>query len=567
MNTVTSGHDAAVVLSRSIFELRGLSGEASDTSWHYFISFSSYILSIPWHVPITCIILGQSPYPRNIYPERAAAMSYDPRLTLGTFQEVPATVEVISQDISAVSRLTRDEVREWFMRGYVHAQDGIIIVNCGCFAEARSSHMDKESMLMVRFLSTVISRSSHMGVSSVDVFALGGVAKDAALKLRSFVDRSNVKVTVRDAVHPASVARKRGDTSLPYTLGKPAFSTALANVIMSSNVKLRERQTLTTELGKISDGSAKMSDVMSAFVANLRDASSPVIEKNHVIEVMSALAGSMMELSMSARNVAFFVNIGGSNTRAPLLASGETAINRYNPPPPRTNLDIETVTLMHNPSQQTPAMTPAEARRAKREARSAPSEPRSAPTDTPQETPSTSVADTASNATPQVQSSITNWATPVRAPQSSTITPLQGTHSGAPTEPTARKPSIAMSVSSVTSSPAEARKRAAMRRSSSQKPAPATLSGSEKRSLSVLADFMLANRDDAVDHYDLISKDILTGMSTCDITAAALRSIRADEAKHPGVSPYVLLGGDGSETSIVSNVYQFCMHYPSNVVV
>ena len=46
----------------------------------YAVPYSNYVMSWPRAVPIVAIIIGQSPYPNNIFPETAAAMSFDKEL-------------------------------------------------------------------------------------------------------------------------------------------------------------------------------------------------------------------------------------------------------------------------------------------------------------------------------------------------------------------------------------------------------------------------------------------------------------------------------------------------------
>lgn len=67
-------------------------------------------------IPFSTIVLAQSPYNRDIFPERALAMSYNETLTRGTFQEIPATVEVLVNEISRTCTCgcNFNTVVEWF---------------------------------------------------------------------------------------------------------------------------------------------------------------------------------------------------------------------------------------------------------------------------------------------------------------------------------------------------------------------------------------------------------------------------------------------------------------------
>lgn len=503
------------------YELATQHGPLGDLERGYYVSFSRYILSMCSALPVSTIILAQSPYNRNIYPGVASAMSFDERLTEGTFQEVPATVEVLANDISRTCNSDFWEIVDWFRDSWMYVESGVLVLNTRSITEDGSHAAEREAARLLKFLKTVVEASANSGVKTVTVFTLGNPAKDFGDKLRSCVDTTSMPITVKSAAHPAYISRRHSDLRSPEcTLGRPSFCRALFSVIMATRkaqeaVKERERELLTKDLNLLNINGLKVANSYSEYVAMLEsDADTDVIPKHVAIQMLTSLRDSIIDMCASTRNVATFVNlssagmggdniahvVAGSTTRPPLtdsrLPPGEM---RSNGTPSRAG-SVATDTSKR--------LTPAEIRKRRQKA------------------PGTAAAARAESVT----------------------------SSAAPATPTPK--------------PASAR----AQRMASRSKAPASTAGedasvisnAEAGSIGIMAEYMATSRDE--DNITDVTEQLMVCVGSREAkdgaAADALRAIRADASKDSkyDAGKYLGLGDDAS--IITSNTYQFCTQYP-----
>lgn len=489
-----------------------------------YISYSRYILSIRRALPISTVIIAQSPYNRNIFPDAASAMSFDEVLTENTFQEIPATVEVLANDISRTCGCDFDLPVEWFRDSWMYVDTGVLVVNTRSVTEAGSHEAEREAARLLSLMKLVIEASASYGGRSVSAYTMGNPAKDFGDKLRSCVDTTRISVTVKSSPHPAYISRRHSDLRSPEcTLGRPSFCRGLFAVIMASRkaqdaAKERERKLLVSDLNSLGTHGRGVANSYSEYIAMLEsDASSDVIPKTVAIQMLTTLSDSIISMCEAARSVSTFVRLsgsGGSSDIGQRVAEGTTR-------PPNTDARVQpgevrsTSSPSRAPSVATDAsrrMTPAEIRRQRHKA--------NAPTTPGAKTES--IADTASNA---------------------------------PGTPTPMKTSSAR----------------AQRMASRLKPTPpVTEAGThmaelEAKSMTIMAEYMSTNNDDP--DSAVFAEQLMACIESRDAKGEAaldaLKAIRADAAKDSkyDASRYLGLGEEASMA--ISNTYQFCTQYPA----
>ncbi|KAL3440021.1 hypothetical protein BJX65DRAFT_291234 [Aspergillus insuetus] len=521
------------------YELALEDGDLTNVDRSYYMYLTRYVQSFWKCVPVSTIIVAQSPYNRDIFPECASAMSYVSALTEGTFQEIPATVEVLSNDISRTCGCDFDVPADWFRDSWMYAERGVLVINTRSITADGSHNAEREAARLLSFLKYIIE-SSRGGTKTVTVYTLGNPAKDFGDKLRSCVDTTIIGVTVRSSPHPAYIARRHSDLRSPQcTLGKPAFCRGLYSVIMSSKkaqeaAKERERAALTRDLNAIDSNGRQIANSYSEYVAMLEnDTDNDAIPKAVAIQMLTSVADSLIGLCQASRNVSTFMRMssgsggsvsggmGGASTREPNVASrvppGDVRSMGSQSRAPSVATDVSRT------------MSPAEIRKARQREKAA------------------AAAKAAGTATPTKAGSVAGAEPPKEAPTPET--PM-------PETPTPSKPTSARLA----------------RLAGRSKPSPSaptvsdspTLTDKEANSLAIMAEYMSGNRDDAeASGYAEQMMAAVEARSAKDGAARdALRAVRADISKSSNYDAGAYLGLGDDASIVTSNTYQFCTNYP-----
>ena len=529
-----------------VFESRPDGGYTETDAYLYY--HFRYVSSLPRMGTVNAIIMLQSPYGRYIYPEMASAASFNPLMTAGTFQEIPATVEVIANDLNVVCDMPRSDVVEWFQDSWMFTTDGIIVINAVHTLGRRTSVTDREMVATIRMLYEIVS--SFRSTSPVQVFAMGRFAANAADKLRAAIDRSVTKVTVRTTDHPAAISRKHPNlSSLECTLGVKSFSRALYKVIEMSSKRgaaaarlEQERKALRDDLDRLSASGSKVSSTLSEFIAALEGSGTDTIPVSAVVKLMSHVATSMGEMAMAAKNVrAFERYIQGEST------------SQSNTGAPNMDNFVESGRLV--------------------ETSSAPSIP------LPSRSSTVSAAEIIRRrrnaATSGTVTEITTQHNDRSEVGSTTPSMHTATDRGAtiPVAPQHRPPP---SVGSTSASALRAARQAQRRTAQATQAAAATattvdggtkITESEAAFLSAISEIMLQRPDGNTGPGEEISSDITTRKATNPATIKALSIVRKEISTNASYDAVKELGMvSGTTPNITGPTYQFCMNYPANEI-
>lgn len=505
-----------------VYELATQHRELTPLERSYFPCFSSYILGIRHAIPVSTIIIAQSPYNRDIFPARASAMSFDPGLTEGTFQEIPATVEVLANDISRTCECSFWDIVEWFRDSWKYSCAGVLVLNTRSVTDDNSHNAEREAARLLKFLKVVVEASAGKGVKSVVVFTLGNPAKDFGDKLRSCVDTTSMPVVVKSAPHPAYISRRYSDLRSPEcTLSRPSFCRALFSVIMSSNrtynaQKKRDSELMVKSINEMSSSCNKISNSYSEAIEMMeRDPDTDVISKKEFMQLITATRDAMMDLCAATRDVSTLISFsqgsGGGDNVAHMVASGTTR-----PPQISSRVTPGEVRSSGTPSRAgsvasgSARVTPAEIRARRRLASAA-------QTDTMSVTSSTG----------PVPETPTPKGASIRAQRMASRS-----KASVPTTPTA---------------------------DSDAKP-----TSDERRAMSMMAEYVANNREDS--DSVTISEGIMAYANDPtrkdDVGLEAVRAIRADRSKDANYDANKYLGFEGHVSIVTSNTYQFCTQYP-----
>lgn len=519
-------------------ELSLCSGPLDAVQRSYYAKFSRYVLSMHRSVPVHTLVIAQSPYNRDIFPVVASAMSYDPELTRGTFQEIPATVEVLANDISRTCRCEFDVPASWFRDSWIYMTYGVLVMNTRSITEEGSHYAEREAARLLSFLKRVVEASAARGAKSVVVYTLGNPAKDFGDKLRSCVDTTMIPLTVRSAPHPAYISRRHSDLRSPEcTLGRPSFCRGLFTVIMATRkaqeaARERERDNLVRDLNALDTSGRKVASSYSEYIAMLEsDTSSDVVPKQVALQMLTTLSDSIISMCESTRNVSTFIRMSSAgqtevmSRRAADLTTKEPATH-HRVPPGETRSVSSASRAPSVITESSKAMSPAEIRRARQnKGKSAASVAPATPA-----TPAKPAGDTASEA-----GSAAPPATPTPAKPASARAQRMASRTK-PVAPQQAEPSIS-----------------------------STVSDAEASAMAVMAEYISSNRDDAdaTPLAEQLMASVEAREAKSNAATNAVRAIRADAAKDPNYDVGKYLGLVGDASVVTSNTYQYCTNFPS----
>lgn len=206
----------------------------------YTLPFCSYVLSWYRAIPLRCIIMGQSPYPDNVYPPIAAAMSFSTELGLlqmaknkrikrpGYNNGIPPTVEVFANDMFINAGMKKEDTVNILKNGWALIEFGILLVNEGVYMKSNDPEYYDESSDQNRMIIKMLRETEKHGKRTVDVYGLGEAGQRMASNLCSWYKSSTVKLSKHTTTHPAALSRRFDDLNHPDChMNTPTFSKSL----------------------------------------------------------------------------------------------------------------------------------------------------------------------------------------------------------------------------------------------------------------------------------------------------------------------------------------------------
>lgn len=230
----------------------------------YARPFCNYVMT--WHkaIPLNAIVMAQSPYPNAIFPEVAAAMSFDREKCRKLMKaNSPPTVRILANDLRIHTDMRAEDVDTIVMNGWSLVNDGILLVNSAVFHAYGTSGAYDECMNQINVLVRMLVETEKLGKRTVDIIAYGA-GQAMASELTKCFKSDVIKLTKFSSVHPASLSYRMSDFESPNChLNAPSVSRSLAKhfsnqvafvhtMAKKSDAELRAQRQLDTikSLGK-----------------------------------------------------------------------------------------------------------------------------------------------------------------------------------------------------------------------------------------------------------------------------------------------------------------------------
>jgi uracil DNA glycosylase len=325
----------------------------------YCIPFIKYVSTWEHALPINTIIIGQNPYPRDIYHEYGAALSYDE----SKIPYAPASVRVIAQDLFNYDGTSKQDTIECLRNLWALSDDGVLAINETVFAtlmgEDKETHLRGgfESECQVRALQVLISESYFMGQHVIECIGMGKSASKMTSVLRGWSPADLITLRIVSCSNPAALAYTMRDLpSQSITLGNSTASRILSAVVkryknMSDKRHARRIQQNEDALKAASDQVVSAAGAMrteyASFADRLRKAKVMPEAKATIDDLIDALTSSVTVLDRHTNAVGAYtiamalccksVATGNQHGKAASDTSMRSGAASPNPlPPPQT---------------------------------------------------------------------------------------------------------------------------------------------------------------------------------------------------------------------------------------
>jgi hypothetical protein len=195
----------------------------------YTTPYCNYVMS--WHqaIPLNAIVMAQSPYPNPIFPEIAAAMSYNTEKCREVMKvDMPPTVAILANDLQIHAGMRKEDTIAVVKDGWMLVVGGILLVNCAVFKPYGTAGAYDECINQINVLSRMLEETEKFGERTVDIIAYGAGQAMASELTKCF--KSNIiKLTKYTSSHPASLAYRMNDfNNAECHMGSPSTSKVLA---------------------------------------------------------------------------------------------------------------------------------------------------------------------------------------------------------------------------------------------------------------------------------------------------------------------------------------------------
>lgn len=195
----------------------------------YFLPYTNYVLSWSNYLPINTIIIGQNPYPQNIYPEYGAAFAYDKSKSY-----CPQSVRVLARDIYNYDSTDLTTSTECFRDSWRLLEIGVVLINESVYdkisSDKKNTRAIKEMEAQCRALQVLIAESYFLGQQTITCIGMGIPAACMTSIIRSWYPKDLFRMRVMTCKNPA--ARDIGDMpSHQITIGKTAVSKVLSEIV------------------------------------------------------------------------------------------------------------------------------------------------------------------------------------------------------------------------------------------------------------------------------------------------------------------------------------------------
>jgi hypothetical protein len=266
----------------------------------YFLPYSNYVMSWCDHIPINTIIIGQNPYPTDVYPEYGSAFAYDQKKS--PYQK---SVDVLAKDIHNYDSTDANVSTECFRDSWKLLDIGVILINETVYDKIyggkENTRAIKEMGAQCRALEVVIAESYFLGQSTLSCIGMGIPAACMTSIIRSWYPKDLFEMRIITCRNPA--ARDIGDMpSREITLGKTAVSKILSSIVESytrmpskSSAQEKRRQqnakSLKDSANEVTVNADQYESELQSFEDRLRGLRNNDNNNSSVEEIMNSSGG------------------------------------------------------------------------------------------------------------------------------------------------------------------------------------------------------------------------------------------------------------------------------------
>ena len=159
----------------------------------YFLPYTNYVMSWCNYIPINTIIIGQNPYPQDIYSEYGSAFAYDETKSLP-----PKSVQVLAKDLYNYDSTEIQVSTECFGNSWRLLDVGVILINETVYDKITSVKKNtrgiREMEAQCRALQVVLAESFFSGQTTITCIGMGIPAASMTSIIRSWYPKDLFKM-------------------------------------------------------------------------------------------------------------------------------------------------------------------------------------------------------------------------------------------------------------------------------------------------------------------------------------------------------------------------------------
>lgn len=345
--------------------------ESSPPDDPYIEPYCNYVSMWPRSLPLKCIVIGQDPYPRDIFSTISAAMSYDTDRCIKEMRmSVPPTVSILANDLYVNAGVDKELTIQCIKDGWKLASMGILLVN---HTVLRRSSVDdwRHSILQIELIVRLLRETEKYGRSKVTIFAMGNRSEAALNEISSTFKSKIVTISSCKVMHPASLSRRFDDfNDANCHMNNPTFSKKFSELICNqvaykyvmapreSADEVKKRH-FADSLTQVANGSLEglglgindwvdtvvvVSKKMSGHSDDLDESIIDLIEKTKVLSTRVSIVVAMFR-GLDVRNIGIASQVAKPAPHVSLVSPTQEVINRHvgkaPSSAPRTAMEVE----------------------------------------------------------------------------------------------------------------------------------------------------------------------------------------------------------------------------------
>jgi hypothetical protein len=183
-------------------------------------------------LPLRALVVGESPYKQDYFPEHPAAFAFKRSKVLTPSFGIPVSVDVLAFDMSYHTKCEFDTAVDMFENSWKHVDSGVLFINSYVSVGSDDCRKYRESALQCDVMRDLVCMSYVLGTRHISLYAFGSDAANFCESLSSAVGHySGLKMQQLVSNHPAHASRR-----LPKYGMRACEKTLLNNTSITSHI-------------------------------------------------------------------------------------------------------------------------------------------------------------------------------------------------------------------------------------------------------------------------------------------------------------------------------------------